>query len=153
APAGPVRSLRQGTRAEALRRARTCYDHLAGRLGVALLRSLLDRGAVVGGDGRHRVDAVTADRLSAPGRELDYRLAPEGRALLTGLGVAVPDSSALRYCVDWTEQAHHLSGAAGRALLERLLELDWVRRGERHRSVLVTPAGERGLRTELGLTL
>ncbi len=47
APAGPVRSLRQGTRAEALRRARTCYDHLAGRLGVALLRSLLDRSVLV----------------------------------------------------------------------------------------------------------
>jgi len=56
APPIEVRSLKQGTRAEALRRARTCYDHLAGRLGVSIFASLLDAGALTGGDGIHHLD-------------------------------------------------------------------------------------------------
>jgi DNA-binding transcriptional ArsR family regulator len=151
APPAPVRSLRQGTRAEALRRARTCYDHLAGRLGVAVFGALIERGHVTGGDGAHHLDG--ADRLSSRGREVDYRLTADGRRALTDLGVAVPDGDALRYCVDWTEQRHHLSGAAGRALLQRLLELHWLRHGDRHRSVLVTPAGEAGLADAFGIKI
>src|SRR3954449_5370213 len=85
APAGPVRSLREGTRAHALRAARTCYDHVAGRLGVALFGALISSGAVVGGDGRH--DPSGADRLSAAGREVDYRLTPHGAERLDRLGV------------------------------------------------------------------
>ncbi len=61
APPAPVRSLREGTRAEALRTARTCYDHLAGRLGVALMTALIADGHVTGGDGRHD-PAVAATR-------------------------------------------------------------------------------------------
>src|SRR4051795_5513940 len=76
APAGPVRSLREGTRAHALRQARTCYDHVAGRLGVALFGALIEHGAVVGGDGLHRFDG--RDRLSSAGRSTDYRLTPSG---------------------------------------------------------------------------
>src|SRR5690349_8736702 len=133
APAGPVRSLREGTKAQALRAARTCYDHVAGRLGVDLFGALLDAGAIVGGDGRHRPDG--ADRLSAAGHEVDYRLTPDGGDLLGRLGVSVAPVPAeglpLRYCVDWTEQAHHLSGPVGRALAARLLELRWVRRADR----------------------
>src|SRR5689334_16152276 len=77
APPGPVRSLRQGTQAEALRSARTCYDHLAGRLGVAVFGALLEAGHVTGGDGTH--DPLGPDRLSAPGHDIDYRLTPSGR--------------------------------------------------------------------------
>src|SRR4051812_2152057 len=55
-PTAPVRSLREGTRAQALREARTCYDHLAGRLGVAVMRALIDAGSISGGDGRHHLD-------------------------------------------------------------------------------------------------
>jgi DNA-binding transcriptional ArsR family regulator len=141
APAAPVRSLREHSRAHAVRAARTCYDHLAGRLGVAVFGALLERGYVTGGDGLHDLDADGSDRLSAPGRDRDYRLTPAGRARLSELGVALPETTALRYCVDWTEQRHHLSGPAGRALLERLLELRWVRRAERGRAVLVTDTG------------
>jgi DNA-binding transcriptional ArsR family regulator len=151
APPAPVRSLRQGTRAEALRRARTCYDHLAGRLGVSVFGALIERGFVTGGDGVHRFDGY--DELSSHGHEVDYRLSPEGRSGLDALGVAVPGGDVLRYCVDWTEQRHHLSGAAGRAMLDRFLELGWLRRGDRHRSVLVTPAGERGFDDALGVRL
>jgi DNA-binding transcriptional ArsR family regulator len=153
APAAPVRSLRQGTQAEALRSARTCYDHLAGRLGVSVFTALLDGGHVVGGDGTHDPLAAGQDRLSAPGRDLDYRLTPSGREKLTALGVELPRGDALRYCVDWSEQRHHLSGAAGRALARRLLELRWIRRADTGRAVFVTDAGRRELPRALEVEL
>ncbi|HEV3048450.1 MAG TPA: helix-turn-helix transcriptional regulator [Solirubrobacteraceae bacterium] len=153
APAAPVRSLRQGTRAQQLRAARTCYDHLAGRLGVALFAALLDCGAIAGGDGRHDPARAREDRLSAPGHDVDYRLTERGRGRLGELGVRVPDGDALRYCVDWTEQRHHLSGAHGRALAERLFELGWIRRARTHRALQVSEAGRRGLAERLGVSL
>lgn len=154
-PPGAVRSLRQSTRMEALRRARTCYDHLAGQLGVAIFASLLEIGAVAGGDGVHRLDGDGSDRLSAPGRDFAYRLTESGRRQLERLGVALsrPDRDgaiALRYCVDWTEQRHHLSGAVGRALATRLFELGWLERDPRLRAVRVTDDGRRGLRNAFG---
>ncbi|HET9105109.1 MAG TPA: winged helix-turn-helix domain-containing protein [Solirubrobacteraceae bacterium] len=142
APPAPVRSLREGTRARALREARTCYDHLAGRLGVGLMGSLIERGHLVGGDGRFEPGRADRDRLSAYGRDVDYVLSDSGRDLLCDLGVTVPSGpSAIRYCVDWSEQRHHLSGRLGRALLTRLLELDWVRRAPGTRAVTVTELG------------
>jgi DNA-binding transcriptional ArsR family regulator len=75
-PPQPIRSLRQGSYARALREARTCYNHLAGRLGVGLLDGLLGQGLLSGGDGRHHPERAGADRLSAPGRDLSYRLTP-----------------------------------------------------------------------------
>ena len=155
APAAPVRSLREHTQAHALRAARTCYDHIAGRLGVAIMQALIADGAVTGGTGRHEPGG--RDRLSAPGRELDYRLTVAGERRLGRLGVELgpggPDGVPLRYCVDWTEQAHHLSGAVGKALATRLLELRWLRRADRTRALHVTPAGRRGLAAELGIEL
>jgi hypothetical protein len=59
----------------------------------------------------------------------------------------------VRYCVDWTEQAHHLSGRVGRAVATRFLELGWLRRAERGRAVYVTDAGRDGLARELGVRL
>ena len=90
APAAPIRSLRQDTRAAALRRARTCYDHLAGRLGVALMAAFLHRGWLIGGDGTFHADTADHDRLSAPGHDLDYALTPSGRDFLDEFGVDLP---------------------------------------------------------------
>ncbi len=155
APAAPVRSLRDGTRANLVRHARTCYDHLAGRLGVAVFGSLIDGGLIVGGDGRHHPDRAQADRLSARGHDLDYRLTSAGRDHLTRLGVTLPDGPgpelALRYCVDWTEQAHHLSGAVGRNLTTWMLDQAWLERLPRTRALRVTTAGADGLRTIFGI--
>src|SRR5947209_5601692 len=93
APAMEVRSLKQGTRANALREARSCYDHLAGRLGVRLFASLIESGAVTGGDGVHRLDGEGDDRLSAPGRDIAYRLTRRGREQLESLGVELPSAA------------------------------------------------------------
>jgi DNA-binding transcriptional ArsR family regulator len=151
APEAPIRSLREGTRAHAIRTARTCYDHLAGRLGVELMQSLIENDAITGGDGRHRFEGQ--DRLSAPGRDVDYRLTRAGARKLASLGIEAEADTALRYCVDWTEQAHHLSGPLGRALADRLLELRWLRRADRGRAVHVTDAGADGLQREFRLSV
>jgi DNA-binding transcriptional ArsR family regulator len=151
APAAPVRSLREGTRAHALRAARTCYDHIAGRLGVDIFAALIARGAVTGGDGIHHPGGE--DRLSAAGRDVDYRLSAAGAEQLAHLGVTAEPGTGLRYCVDWTEQAHHLSGPVGRDLAARMLELRWLRRAERTRALHVTDAGRRGLADALGVGL
>jgi DNA-binding transcriptional ArsR family regulator len=143
APPRAVSSLREGTRAETLRRARTCYDHLAGLLGVAVFAALVENGDVVGSDG--------------DGGDLAYHLTGPGRRRLEELAVELPGSGAdgttpVRYCVDWTEQRHHLSGAVGRALARRLFELRWIERLGQPRAVRVTPAGERGLGRVFGAT-
>ena len=152
APPAPVRSLRQHTRAHAVREARTCYDHLAGRLGVAVMRAMLDRRLITGGDGRFDPAAPGADRLSAYGREVDYRLTGDGSAFLEDLGVTLPARRPLiRYCIDWSEQAHHLAGGLGAGLLSRLLELEWVRRNPSSRAVDVTDAGRKGLRERFAI--
>ncbi|MEU3980677.1 helix-turn-helix transcriptional regulator [Streptomyces sp. NPDC026672] len=89
-PTRPVRSLRQGNRAHALRAARTCYDHLAGRLGVALMQALLAQGALTGHDGTFAPGAAGQDRLSAPGNDVEYRLTDTGRyAFRQHLGVSM----------------------------------------------------------------
>ena len=84
APPEPVRSLRQGTKANALRRARTCYHHLSGRLGVALMAALLDRGLIVKGtDG----DPAGSGSLTAPGQHITYSITNAGRRELSDFGL------------------------------------------------------------------
>ncbi|WP_028061607.1 ArsR/SmtB family transcription factor [Candidatus Solirubrobacter pratensis] len=156
APPAPVRSLKDGTRAQALRAARTCYDHLAGRLGVDLMAALVRDGILQGGDGRHHRERAHADRPSAYGRDVDYRLSDRGAGALDRLGVDLDAALAgrrppIRYCVDWSEQDHHLSGALGAALAHRLKELDWIRPLPGSRAVKVTPEGRRGLEAHFGL--
>lgn len=148
APRAPVTSLREHTKASALRTGRTCYRHLAGRLGVRVFRRMIDVDWVAGGDGLHHPDE-SEDRLSAPGKGTRYRLTGPGARALAQLGVpeaALSTTRALRYCVDWTEQAHHLAGPLGTAVTGRLFDLAWITRGTVPRSVRLTERGEEGLR-------
>ncbi len=153
APSRPVRSLREGTRAARLRSARTCYDHLAGRLGVQIMGSLLDREVLVGGDGRFDPIRDGDDALSSPGHDVPYELTDAGQAFLVDVGVELPTSRRplVRYCVDWTEQRHHLSGALGRAVLDRFVSADWVKRVPRGRAVIVTDQGRAALANTFGI--
>jgi DNA-binding transcriptional ArsR family regulator len=174
APPAPVRSLREGTRAEALRFARTCYDHLAGRVGVAVMDVMLRRGFLEDGEHAAKVKAdpealpvrlasaaglaparPRGDRLAAPGRAIRYGLTETGAAFLGELGVDLaalpPRRPAVRYCIDWSEQRSHLAGGVGAALTSRLLELDWLRPAERSRAVHLTDQGRAGLATVFGI--
>lgn len=142
APAKPVRSLAQGTHAEAIRRARTCYDHLAGRLGVALLDTLVSTGTL-----RVERDPGGDDPVLGAGRAKRFVLTGAGRERLGALGVACDPPArrpTTRYCVDWSEQRPHLGGWLGAALLARFVETGWIVRAPR-RVARVTEAGWEGL--------
>lgn len=160
APAQPVTSLRQGTRAQRLRYARTCYDHLAGTLGVMITQALIDHGVLVATDGQQDVLRRPGDRLSAPVRRHPYQLGPAAGSTLTSLGVSLPDLAhdrsprpLLRFCVDWTEQRHHLAGSLGAALATAFLQAGWVTRQHRSREVRITAAGAAALRERLDIRL
>ena len=110
-PPAPVTSLREGTQANALRNARTCYDHLAGRLGGGLMAAMISGTVIDGGDGLFDPQTARRDRLSGRGHDIDYRLTARGAATLIAFGR--PHRPAGRrllvgYCVDWSEQRHHL---------------------------------------------
>jgi len=147
APQRPINSLRAHTRAHALRTARTCYGHLAGQLGVSIFHGMIAHGWVVGGDGQHHPDEGI-DGLSAPGKAHRYRLSDCGTAALAHWGLSTPllaTDTPLRYCVDWTEQAHHLAGPHGAALAHYLFERGWITKAKTPRAVDITPAGQQHL--------
>jgi DNA-binding transcriptional ArsR family regulator len=113
-----------------MRFARTCYDHLAGVLAIALRNELLRRGAF-----RHRKDA--------------FMVTPTGKQLLHALDIDTDSLRAQRRsfahkCLDWTERHHHIGGAVGAALLSRFIEMKWLARMRDTRAVRLTHAGERG---------
>ncbi|WP_319594608.1 winged helix-turn-helix domain-containing protein, partial [Streptomyces sp. ID05-04B] len=155
APPLAITSLRQSSRTNALHRSRTCYDHLAGRLGVALMQSLLDHGVLTGHDGIHRPAEAVRDRPSSYGRDIVYELSSEGPSILAELGVDTdrlpPRRPAIRYCVDWSEHQHHLAGGLGATLKAALFERGWVRWGAAPRVVHLTDEGSAGLERTLGL--
>jgi DNA-binding transcriptional ArsR family regulator len=131
APPDRVTSLRAAVRGQNLRRARMCYDHLAGTVGVTLTEALAEKGVLVERDHGY---AVTA---AAP-------------AVLARIGVRIEQLDRLRRplarrCMDWSERRHHLAGSLGAAVTSRLIELDWLRLPEASRIVRVTAEGQRGL--------
>jgi DNA-binding transcriptional ArsR family regulator len=137
APALPSTSLRQVTAADQLREARTCYDHLAGRVGVAVTEALVRRRSLTTNDGV-------------------FSLTERGSRLLGELGVDVASARRRRRafapgCLDWTERRLHLAGALGAVITERFFDLGWIRRRPGGRSVSVTPSGEAELRAHLGV--
>ena len=156
-PRAQVRSLRQGTRANALRHARLCYDHLAGQLGVALMTALIEAR----GTGRRRRRLPPAQRqhrpLSAPGHDVGYKLTSRGADLMGDFGVDLAALRAgrrplIRYCLDWTEQRHHLAGALGAGLAGRLFELGWVGHAPSvSRAIRLTGEGRTGLAATFGV--
>lgn len=154
APRQPIRSLREGTRAHAIRLARCCYNHVAGRLGVALTDSLIDHGHLTGGTGGTHRDVPPRGGGRLGGGILDeavYQLTRSGRAALTGIGVELPSADGVRCCVDWTEQRQHVAGPLGRGLLDALIDNDWVRRTDRSRALRPTEQGKRALRQHFDL--
>lgn len=135
APMTPPRTLRAASAGAALAYARTCYDHLAGRLGVLLYDALLDQGVL--------------DRTGG------LALTPAGVSWLAELGVPVEPLRAarrplVRDCLDWTERRPHLAGALGAALCHRFLDLGWTVRGA-GRAIRLTPVGRPALAAALGL--
>jgi DNA-binding transcriptional ArsR family regulator len=124
---------------EQLRTARTCYDHIAGRLGVALADALTRQDHIV---------------LSEDGGMVTRA----GEKFLTDFGVQLADvrrgrRTFCRPCVDWSERRLHLAGALGAALAGRCLELGWVARVRNSRALKISAAGENGFRDLFGVAL
>lgn len=136
-PQTPVTSLRQHTAMQRMREARSCYDHLAGRLGVGVTQAFQRRGL-----------------LALRGN--DFNLTAKGGRFFVEIGIDVEQARAhnrsfARACVDWTERRPHLAGSLGAALLDHVLKEQWVRRSSRDRSLLITPSGRQAFANVFGL--
>lgn len=120
-----------GTRraSSSLRRARLCYDHLAGQLGVAIAEGMMRAGWVVED-------------------EPWFRLTDSGRRALSELGIETIDG---RTCMDWSERRLHIAGPLGQSLAQVALSRNWVQRDARSRAVWLTPEGAESLRSLLGV--
>ena len=134
----PPRRMARSREGQDLRFARSCYDHLAGRLGVALTHVLETRGLLVRGEGKR------------------FAVGPDQRLWRESLGIdlatVAPTRCGLaRQCLDWTERRHHLAGPLGVRLLHRLCEVGWLRRARGSRVVHLTPLGRAELARRVGL--
>lgn len=136
--------LSVGPRDAALRAARTCYDHLAGRLGVALADAL-----VAGG---HAELAHDAGLVTDAGIELFGRVGIDVDALSTRHGKR-SERILCRPCLDWSERRPHLAGALGAALCAHSFAKGWIRRIDGTRAVTITPKGQHVFREEFGVLL
>lgn len=132
----PQARTRVGPKDPQLRRARVCYDHLAGELGVALFNRLLTA----------RLIALEADEIS---------VTPKGKREFGEFGIDI-DALELakrpicKTCIDWSERRPHLAGGLGAQLLARMFELKWARRLDGSRIVRFTPSGESKLSALFG---
>jgi hypothetical protein len=120
-----------------LKYARTCYDHLAGKIGVALTDKLLE-----------------LKLIEESGK--DFILSEAGKKRLIEFGVEVEGTTKrrrhfARQCLDWSERRYHLAGSLGAAFTSRLFELEWIENLPDGRAVRVTDAGIKGLSEEFGL--
>jgi DNA-binding transcriptional ArsR family regulator len=135
----PSRHQPRSAQEDALRFARTCYDHLAGQLGVAIADAMIGAGHMV---------------LADDGGEIT----DSGRALLSGFGVELaPKTRSTRIfcrpCLDWSERRYHVAGHVGAEIWRCSLERGWFVRERDTRSVRLTPVGQSGLRETFGLDL
>ena len=136
--------LTTGPRDAALRSARTCYDHLAGRLGVALADALVTKGHVELTDDAGLVTdggLALLDRLEIDVDALSARRGKRAARIVC------------RPCLDWSERRPHLAGAVGTAICNHSFAKGWIRRKDGTRAVTVTPKGQRIFREEFGMRL
>lgn len=108
---------------------RTCYDHLAGKIGVALAESLLEQKIIIE-------------------KNNTFEVTSEGEKWLSDFGVNIGDAKKqkrifLKPCLDWSERRYHIAGSVGTLLLNKMLEQDWIRRTANSRVIIITAKGEK----------
>lgn len=135
---GPPRHRPKSRCDDAMARARTCYDHLAGKLGVALADSMMSRGLIVLSDDGGLITDAGGHFLSDLGVELQTK---KVRRTLC------------RPCLDWSERRWHVGGAVGAALADRCFALGWTERRSDSRAITITAAGERAFDELFGVRL
>jgi DNA-binding transcriptional ArsR family regulator len=137
APLPPVRSLNDGLETQAIRQARTCYDHLAGRLGIAVSQSLIKKGLLVLHPEAYEVTEHGEDWFRT--FNIDCPQLHKKQRIFAGV------------CLDWSERQPHLSGALGAAIAQRFFEMKWIARVRDSRAVKVTEVGRAQLYQALGV--
>jgi DNA-binding transcriptional ArsR family regulator len=135
----PARYQPRSAQDDALRFARTCYDHVAGKLGVAIADALVAKKFVVLTEEGGEVTKAGARFLTQFGATLNAK--PTGRRIFC------------RACLDWSERRYHVAGFVGAEIWRRALELGWLRQPRGTRAVTLTAAGTRGLRDTFGVKL
>ncbi len=135
----PPRYQPHSARDEALRFARTCYDHLAGRAGVAIADGLVRKGYVILGEDGNEVTAAGARFLTEFGTDLSSR--PRDRRIFC------------RPCLDWSERRYHVAGRVGAEICHCCLQRGWFAHQRNSRALQLTPAGAAGLRVTFGVQL
>lgn len=118
---------------------RTCYDHLAGKVGVLIADKLISQKII---------------EL----RDKTYVVTEKGNKFFSEFGLELTElQKQRRYfakaCLDWSERKYHLAGSLGNAILEKMLKLDWVRRTKNSRAIVITSVGQNGLRDKFGIEL
>lgn len=108
---------------------RTCYDHLAGKIGVALAESLLQQKIIIE-------------------KNNTFEITSEGEKWFSDFGVNIGDAKKqkrifLKPCLDWSERRYHIAGSVGTLLLNKMLEQDWIRRTANSRVIIITGKGEK----------
>ncbi|MFK4417419.1 DNA-binding transcriptional ArsR family regulator [Bacillus sp. RC251] len=138
-PPPEVRSLKQSSQVKLLREARTCYDHLAGKLGVGLTESMLNTGYL-------------------EKEERNFVVTPKGEQFFTDFGIDLGQLKRKRRsfshaCIDWSERHHHLAGALGNELMKRFLDLSWIVQVPSIRAVKVTDKGKVGFKQHFNINI
>ena len=132
--------VRTGPRDAAMRRARICYNHLAGEAGVAIADAMRARGQIdLAGDGA---------ALTASGLQMLEEIGVELRS-----GKKAGGAVFCRPCLDWSERRHHIAGAAGAAIFSSFLKHNWIRRMEHSRALIITPTGITAFEHHFGVRL
>lgn len=131
-PPPEVRSLRQSSQLKLLQNARTCYDHLAGKLGVEITQALLTKGYL-------------------EKNEREFIVTPKGEQFFIDFGINLQDLKRKRRsfshtCLDWSERCHHLAGSLGNGLLQHFLDFNWIVQVPTIRAIKVTEKGKVGFK-------
>ncbi|WMT38815.1 helix-turn-helix transcriptional regulator [Paenibacillus sp. D2_2] len=138
-PPPEVCSLKQSNQVKLLQEARTCYDHLAGKLGVDLTESMLN------------MDYLEKDNRN-------FIVTPKGEQFFTDFGIDLGHLKRKRRsfshaCLDWSERHHHLAGALGNELMKRFLDLSWIVQVPSIRAVKVTDQGKEGFKQHFNVSI
>ena len=136
----PISSQKTKTeKVSGIKHCRTCYDHLAGKVGVALTDSLLQQQLLVDTSG-------------------GFEISSEGEKWFTEFGIPLTalkqqKRSFLRPCLDWSERRPHIAGSLATALLDKMLLKDWLRKTKDSRALIVTAKGKKEFQSRLGITI
>ncbi|QSB28059.1 helix-turn-helix transcriptional regulator [Flavobacterium sp. CLA17] len=114
-----------------IKHCRTCYDHLAGKIGVAVAESLLEQNIILDSDAK-------------------FEVSPEGVKWFSDFGINLEDLKKqrrlfLKPCLDWSERKNHIAGSIGASLLDKMIADDWLRRTKDSRAIQITGKGEKEL--------